>query len=293
MVYNYNYEDKYLEELLEINEILEKDYLSYFDRISRILLFEFKRYRQIGKNYFSLDEYNNLLLSSTEIPPLQSEIRKTEKLIECLVFLSANRITTFGISELYPELAELELEKLILWNPDENSDVREIFFSAPSKDILKLRKKIKKGVYGNYKRFMEYLSSNNNLTYSKYKQEKERFIAVYGREKSKKYLSRLYDFERKKKFKIDSSIFNKIKNLRQKNIMSIDGIDTYDLLDLREKIAPIYWHRISKVLWNGIKGEYNKIRRINNPNIQKIRKEVFIIRYNKYSNRINNLKLWH
>lgn len=284
--------DLYLDELIEINNILERDYLSYYDRMSKVLLYEFKKYRQVGKNYFSLTEYFDIICNA-DIPPKQSEIRKTEKLIECLVFLSKNLITNAGIEELYPELTNLELHKLILWNPDANSDVRDIFNSAPSSDILTLRKKLKKGVYGNYKRFMEYLHSNNSLSYANYKVEKERFLSVYGKEKSKKYLGRLFDFERNFKFKIDSYTYNKIKTLRRHNIISMDGIDTFDLIDLKENIAPVYWSRIPKILWNGIKGEYTKIRRIKNEHIKNIRKSVFIFRYNKYSDRINNLKSWH
>jgi len=294
MDYNYKQSDHYLEELLEINEILEKDYLSYYDRMSKVLLYEFKKYRQVCKNYFSLTEYFNFMVD--EIPPQQSEIRKVEKLIDCLVLLSKNLISANGISELYSEFSDLNLHKLILWCPDKNSDVREIFSAAPSSEILALKKEIKKSVYGNYKRFfshLEKLISLGNLTYPIYKIEKERFFSVYGKEKSKKYLGRLFNFEREFKFKIDKYTFNRIKTLRRENILSIDGIDAYELLDLRENIAPVYWHRISKVLWNGIKGEYNKIRRIKNSKVKDLRKGVFIFRYNKYSTRINNLKLWH
>lgn len=288
MVYNYNY----LEELADINEILQKDNLSIYDRIFKVILYEFDIYREIFKNYFSLEEYLSMVEIADDIPPTITEIRKIERLVDCLVNISKYKLTKVGLREKYPELATI-LEKYIIWDINEKSSIQEIYNCVESSDIIKLKKKIKKGIYGNFKKFYNHLLEIQDLTYQRYREEREIFLSVYGREKSKKYLSRLYNFEMNTKFKIDSYLFNRIKALRERNILSIDGIDIYDLIDLRENIAPIYWHRIPRIIWNGFKKEYNKIKRIRNLERKITRKGVFIFRYNHYSDRIKDLKLWH
>lgn len=288
MVYNYNY----LEELADINEILQKDNLSIYDRIFKVILYEFDIYREIFKNYFSLEEYLSMVEIADDIPPTITEIRKIERLVDCLVNISKYKLTKVGLREKYPELATI-LEKYIIWDINEKSSIQEIYNCVESSDIIKLKKKIKKGIYGNFKEFYNHLLEIQDLTYQRYREEREIFLSVYGREKSKKYLSRLYNFEMNTKFKIDSYLFNRIKALRERNILSIDGIDIYDLIDLRENIAPIYWHRIPRIIWNGLKKEYNKIKRIHNIERKTTRKGVFIFRYTHYSDRIKDLKLWH
>lgn len=280
----------YLERLEYIYSILRKDNLSIYDRISKIIIYEYDIYREIFKNFFTLSEYLDII--TTDIPPSIVEIRKIERLVECIVYISKYKLSKNGLREKYPEFSTL-LEKYILWDINEQSSILEIYNCLESSDILKLKKKIKKGTYGNYKKFFEYLSNIPNLTYNQFKVEKKKFLSVYGKEKSKKYLNRLLNFEMTTKFKIDSYIFNRIKKLRERNIISRSGLDINELIDLKENIAPVYWSRIPSILWGGLKSEYKKISKIKNKKRKKDRIDVFIFRYNKYSTRINNLKLWH
>lgn len=288
-----DYNTKYQEELITIGNILQKNYLSIYDRLYQVIIYEFENYREILKKYFSLQEYFDMIVS--EIPPSQIEIRKLEKLVECLQYISKNKLSRLGLREKYPEFSK-ELNKYILWDINESSQLMEIYSAVETSDIIKLKKKFKKSVYGNYKKFIEHLNElykSGNLTYKLFKEEREKFLSVYGREKSKKYFSRLYTYEYSTKFKIDSYLFNRIKTLRKKNIYSLEGMDVYDLIDIKENIAPIYWSNINRVFWKGLKREYNRILKTPSKKKKIQKMSVFIFRYNKYSDRIKTLKLWH
>lgn len=288
-----DYNTKYQEELITIGNILQKNYLSIYDRLYQVIIYEFENYREILKKYFSLQEYFDMVVS--EIPPSQIEIRKLEKLVECLQYISKNKLSRFGLREKYPEFSK-ELNKYILWDINESSQLMEIYSAVETSDIIKLKKKFKKSVYGNYKKFIEHLNElykSGNLTYKLFKEEREKFLSVYGGEKSKKYFSRLYKYEYSTKFKIDSYLFNRIKTLRKKNIYSLEGMDVYDLIDIKENIAPIYWSNINRVFWKGLKREYYRILKTQSKEKKIQKMSVFIFRYNEYSDRIKKLKLWH
>lgn len=293
----------YYEELMHIGQILNNPDITFFNKIAEVLLYEFNKYRQIGKNYFSIQDIMAMTINPMDIPPSIVDIRKVERLIDCLVFLSKNLITKQGIAELYPEFSDLHLQSYVLWDIlyDEttnsyNYDILDIFNMANSKDVEKIKKKIRKGVYGNYKKFkshLDQLANDGLLTYVRYKEEKNRFIKVYGKTNSQRYLGRLKDFESTYKFKIDKYIFNRLKQMRKDNIYSYNGLDIIEILDLKEVLAPILYSRIQNgnFFWKGLKGEFKRISRMKKGPARSTRKDVFIFRYERYSERI--IRLWH
>lgn len=266
-----NYYPNEIEEREKINQIILNPTQRIGNKIERILIIqEFST----NSKLFHLD-YETLLsvlISQNDgIPPTKSEITRIDNLQDLIFYIKNDLITKKGIEEKYPNFSYLK--KYIIGNPLEFYIKTKKYFSimemVKSSDVLESIKKIKKI------RLNTFLKECQNVTYLEFKEKRKNWEAI-----NKNKHKELNDFELSHKFKIDNYCFNYLKKLKRKNQLNLSSLEINELLELQNIIAPIYWDRINKFLWNSFTKELKSLRREKNKERFNTRLNVFLQRYN-------------
>lgn len=265
----------------QINKILLNKNIKKSKKIEEILIIQsFSKNRTIF--HLSYEELLNIVLQldNNNIPPTNYDFKRLKKLQELINLIKHDLITITGIKEKYTEFSFLS--DYILMDPLEfykkSNNISAINNMIECSEVIEYKSNLKKI------RLNTFIKKIQNISYTEFKKERKNFEAIHGR---KKYKHKLDYLENTIKFKLDPYCLKKLKELRKKNVIST--IHWYDLADLQIHLPPIYWNRIPKLLWKGLKGEFKRIKRIKNPELKKLRISMFISRYIQYSSRLEKL----
>lgn len=277
-------ETEYLREVVEretINEIIldkNKRIGHKFEKIMIIQMFS-PNSTIFHLTYDELLSY--LVTENNNLPPTDAENTRLGKLTELITLIKKDLITKIGIYEFYPEWKYLD--KYIIGNILKCADYYHLSQMKLSVDVKLALESYKKITFTRFKNKVV----KGNLSYIEFKKERRCFESMYP---GNKYKEKLNSLELNTKFKITKYCISLIKKLRYQTIYNIDIVNVDLLLDLQQNIAPIYWNRIDKTLWRGIK-EFKSIVRLKEINFEKYdtRKKIFLDRYIFFYDRLSNI----